>query len=30
MLAEVIARILEMLGDMLPQVAIDALTALLG
>jgi hypothetical protein len=30
MLAEVIARILEDLADILPQQAIDALMALLG
>jgi hypothetical protein len=30
MLAEVIAMILEMLADLLPQQAVDALMALLG
>ncbi len=30
MLAEVIARILDMLADLLPQQAVDALMALLG
>lgn len=30
MLAEVIARILETLADILPQQAVDALMALLG